>query len=144
VRRRPRVGRARAEGGAFYSANLLLQALLVAKRDLKLSCVLKRLRGCEVLMLGDLGHAQQSREEMEVLFTLLAEKYERGNVLLTGNLAFSGWEQTFKDPTMTAASIDRLVHHCLILELNAPRCRVAQARTAKQSRTSQGEDVRAG
>src|SRR3954469_23345011 len=83
---------------AFFSANLLVQELLVAKRDLKLSRVLKRLSGHEVVVLDDLGYVQQSREEMEVLFTLLAERYERGSVMLTINLAFSGWEQIFKDP----------------------------------------------
>jgi len=128
---------------AFTSSNLLVQELLVAKRDLKLSRVLKRLGGYEVLMLDDLGYVQQSREEMEVLFTLLAERYERGSVMLTSNLAFSGWEQIFKDPMTTAAAIDRLVHHCVILELNVPSYRAEQARKAKQSRTAQGEDARA-
>ena len=55
---------------------------------------LKRLASYEVLMVDDLGYVQQSREEMEVLFTLLAERYERGSVLLTSNLAFSGWERS--------------------------------------------------
>jgi DNA replication protein DnaC len=128
---------------AFYSANLLVQELLIAKRDLKLSRVLKRLAGYELLMLDDLGYVQQSREEMEVLFTLLAERYERGSVMLTSNLAFSGWEQIFKDPMTTAAAIDRLVHHCVILELNVPSYRAEQAKKAKQSRASQGDDARA-
>ena len=56
-------------------------------------------------------YVQQSREEMEVLFTLLAERYERGSVLLTSNLPFSKWDGIFKDPMTTAAAIDRLVHH---------------------------------
>ena len=81
---------------AFYSANLLMQELLIAKRDLKLSRVLKRLSGYEALVLDDLGYVQQNREEREVLFTLLAERYERGSVMLTSNLAFSGWEQIFQ------------------------------------------------
>ena len=74
--------------------------------------------GYEVLILDDLGYVQQSREEMEVLFTLLAERYERGSVMLTSNLPFSGWEAIFKDPMTTAAAIDRLVHHSVIVELN--------------------------
>lgn len=127
----------------FCGTNLLVQELLVAKRDLKLSRVLKRLAGFEVLILDDLGYVQQSREEMEVLFTLLAERYERGSVMLTSNLAFSGWEQIFKDAMTTAAAIDRLVHHCVILELNVPSYRAEQARKAKQARASQGEEARA-
>jgi DNA replication protein DnaC len=74
---------------------------------------------------------QQSREEMEVLFTLLAERYERGSVLLTSNLAFSKWDQIFKDAMTTAAAIDRLVHHSVILELNVPSYRVERAKRGK-------------
>ena len=85
--------------------------------------------------MDDLGYVQQSREEMEVLFTLLAERYERGSVLLTSNLPFSGWEAIFKDPMTTAAAIDRLVHHSVILELNLPSYRAEQAKKAKQARS---------
>src|SRR5271168_469870 len=117
----------------FWSTELLVQELLAAKRDLKLSRVLKRLAGYEVLILDDLGYVQQSREEMEVLFVLLAERYERGSVLLTSNLPFSGWESIFKDPMTTAAAIDRLVHHSVIVELNIPSYRAEQARKAKRA-----------
>jgi len=116
----------------FWSTGLLVQELLLAKRDLKLSRVLKRLSCYEVLILDDLGYVQQSREEMEVLFALLAERYERGSVLLTSNLPFSGWESIFKDAMTTAAAIDRLVHHCVIVELNIPSYRAEQAKKAKQ------------
>jgi carbonic anhydrase/acetyltransferase-like protein (isoleucine patch superfamily) len=64
--------------------------------------------------------------------TLLAERYERGSVLISSNLPFSKWEGIFKDPMTTAAAIDRLVHHCVILELNIPSYRVEQAKKAKQ------------
>ena len=82
----------------FATCSLLVQELLVAKRDLKLSRLLKRLAGYEVLLIDDLGYVQQSREEMEVLFTLLAERYERGSVLLTSNLPFSKWESDLQGP----------------------------------------------
>ena len=110
---------------------LLVQELLIAKRDLKLSRVLKRLSQCEVLLIDDIGYVQQSREEMEVLFTLLAERYERGTVMLTSNLPFSKWETIFKDPMTTAAAIDRLVHHSVILELNIASYRLEAAKQAK-------------
>jgi len=116
----------------FTTCNLLVQELLIAKRDLKLSRVLKRLAGFAVLVIDDLGYVQQSREEMEVLFTLLAERYERSSVMLTSNLPFSQWEQIFKDPMTTAAAIDRLVHHSVIIELNLPSYRAEQAKKAKQ------------
>jgi len=115
----------------FSTCSLLVQELLVAKRDLKLSRLLKRLAGFDALIIDDIGYVQQSREEMEVLFTLLAERYERGSVLLTSNLPFSKWEQIFKDPMTTAAAIDRLVHHSVILELNIPSYRLEAAKQAK-------------
>lgn len=118
----------------FSPCSLLVQELLLAKRELKLPRLLKRLAGYDLLVLDDLGYVQQNREEMEVLFTLLAERYERGSVLLTSNLAFSGWENIFKDPMTTAAAIDRLVHHCMILELNIPSYRAEQAKQAKGRR----------
>jgi len=62
--------------------------LLIAKRELRLSRILKRLSAYEVLMIDDLGYVEQNREEMEVLFTLLAERYERGSVVITSNLPF--------------------------------------------------------
>ena len=102
----------------FMPCNLLVQELLIAKRDLKLARVLKQYAKYEALILDDIGYVQQSREEMEVLFTLLADRYERGSVMITSNLAFSKWEQIFKDPMTTAAAIDRLVHHSVILDLN--------------------------
>src|SRR5712691_4980317 len=68
------------------TCSLLVQDLLAAKRDLTLKALLKRLAGWEALVIDDLGYVQQSREEMEVLFTLLAERYERGSVLVTRNL----------------------------------------------------------
>ena len=116
----------------FTTSSLLVQELLVAKRDLKLKKVLKRLAKFEVLLIDDLGYVQQSREEMEVLFTLLADRYERGSVWLTSNLPFSKWEKIFKDPMTTAAAIDRLVHHSVILELNLPSYRLEQAKKAKE------------
>ena len=115
----------------FSSCSLMVQELLIAKRDLKLSRLLKRLAGYDALILDDLGYVQQSREEMEVLFTLLAERYERGSVMLTSNLPFSKWEAIFKDPMTTAAAIDRLVRHSVILELNLPSYRMEQAKKSK-------------
>ena len=120
----------------FSPCSLLVQELLIAKRDLKLSRALKRLSGFDALMIDDIGYVQQSREEMEVLFTLLAERYERGTVMLTSNLPFSKWESIFKDPMTTAAAIDRLVHHSVILELNIPSYRLEQAKKAKADKAS--------
>ena len=102
----------------FRPCSLLVQELLIAKRELELDRILRRLARYDALIIDDIGYVQQSREEMEVLFTLLAERYERGSVMITSNLPFSQWERIFKDPMTTAAAIDRLVHHSVILELN--------------------------
>jgi DNA replication protein DnaC len=112
----------------FISCEMLVQELLIAKRDLKLSRLIKKYSRYEGMVIDDLGYIRQTREEMEVVFTLLAERYERGSVLLTSNLPFSKWEGIFKDPMTTAAAIDRLVHHSIIVELNIPSYRLEQAR----------------
>ena len=106
---------------------MLVQELLLAKRELSLPRLLKRLSKYEALIIDDIGYVEQSREEMEVLFVLLAQRYERGSVMLTSNLPFSKWERIFKDPMTTAAAIDRLVHHRVILELNLPSYRLEQS-----------------
>ncbi len=119
----------------FTSSSLLVQKLLGAKRDLDLARMLKKLSRYEAVIIDDIGYIQQSREEMEIFFTFLAKRYERGSVMLTSNLAFSKWERIFKDPMTTAAAIDRLVHHSVILELNLPSYRLKEA----EGKNSSGE-----
>jgi len=94
----------------------LVQELLAAKRDLKLIRALRTLDFFELLILDDIGYVQQGPDEVDVLFTLMAERYERRSMLLTSNLVFSEWNRIFKDPMTTAAAIDRVVHHSVILE----------------------------
>jgi DNA replication protein DnaC len=109
----------------FRPAYQLVQELLAAKRDLTLPRQLRRLDAAELLILDDIGYVKQSAEEAEVLFTLIAQRYERRSVMITSNLVFSEWERIFKEPMATAAAIDRLVHHSAILEFNAPSYRTA-------------------
>jgi DNA replication protein DnaC len=118
----------------FAPAFQIVQRLLAAKRDLRLSQELRKLDRFEALILDDIGYVQQNREEMEVLFTLLAERYERRSVLITSNLVFSKWDQIFKDTMTTAAAVDRVVHHSVILELTIDSYR---ARAAKESARGQ-------
>lgn len=115
----------------FLKCNLLVEEMLRAKKDLKLDKLLKKLSKFEALVIDDIGYVQQSRDEMEVLFTLLSHRYERGSVMITSNLRFSQWEKIFKDPMTTAAAIDRLVHHSVILEMNVPSFRMEQAKKKK-------------
>ena len=111
----------------FTATYALVQRLLAAKRDLHLEKELAILDGYDVVVCDDLGYVQQNRDEMEVLFTFLAERYERRSVIITSNLVFSEWDRIFKDPMTTAAAIDRIVHHCVILEMTGPSIRVDQA-----------------
>ena len=112
----------------FVPAYLLVQRLLVAKRELLLDRALKRLDRFEAVLIDDIGYVQQDREEMEVLFTFLSARYERRSVMITSNLVFSQWEKIFKDPMTTACAIDRLVHHASILELTGPSYRAEAAK----------------
>jgi len=112
----------------FTPCSLIVQDLLVAKRELILPKMLKKLANYNALIIDDIGYVQQSREEMEVLFTLLAYCYERSSIMLTSNLPFSQWEKIFKDPMTTAAAIDRLAHHSVILELNLDSYRLQKAK----------------
>jgi DNA replication protein DnaC len=122
----------------FTSTSRMMEMLLQAKRDLRLDRALKRLRLYEALVLDDIGYVQHDREEMEVLFALLADRYERGSIVLTSNLPFSKWETIFKDPMTTAAAIDRLVHHSIILELNVRSYRLEAAEQARAAREEAG------
>ena len=118
----------------FSSCALLLQDLLLAKKDLRLPRFLKKLSRFDAIIIDDIGYVQQEKEEMEVLFTLLAERYEQGSVLITSNLPFSKWGNIFKDSMMIAVAIDRIIHHSVILEFNifSYRMDIAQKRKTKE------------
>lgn len=116
----------------FTPTYKLVDSLLRAKRDYDLERELKRLDRFQVVILDDLGYVQQSREEMEVLFTFLAERYERRSVVITSNLVFSQWDQIFKDPLTTAAAIDRVVHHSRIIEFGPEMTSVRAEEAARR------------
>ena len=119
----------------FTATYALVQRLLAAKRDLRLEKELAILDGYDAVVCDDLGYIQQDRDEMEVLFTFLAERYERRSVIITSNLVFSEWDRIFKDPMTTAAAVDRLVHHSVILEMTGGSIRIEQAQS---DRAAQG------
>jgi DNA replication protein DnaC len=125
----------------FTSAVLLVQRLLIAKKELQLEPELKRLDRFDAVIVDDIGYIQQDREEMEVLFTFLAERYERRSVVITSNLVFSQWDRIFKDPMTTAAAIDRVVHHSVIIEMNGPsvRSEAAAQREEAERKTRKSE-----
>jgi DNA replication protein DnaC len=117
----------------FVATFAIVQRLLTAKRDLRLERELAALDAFDAVILDDIGYVQQSREEMEVLFTFLAERYERRSVIITSNVVFSEWDRIFKDPMTTAAAIDRIVHHATILEMTGPSHRTEAAKKNGES-----------
>ncbi len=124
------VGHALIEQGhtvLFMPTYSLVQELLAAKRNLDLPRALRKLDHFEVVILDDVGYIQQSPEEAEILFTLLAERYERRSVVITSNLIFAQWDRIFRDQMATAAAIDRLVHHSVLLEFDVASFRTEQA-----------------
>lgn len=123
----------------FLQSYKLIQRLLEAKQELRLEVELAKLQRYDVIILDDLGYIRQSREEMEVLFTFFAERYERGSVMISSNLVFSKWDQIFQDPMTAMAAVDRLVHHSVILEFSGQSLRTTKTRQAKSSETTTAE-----
>ena len=124
----------------FVPAFKLVQRLLVARRELTLEAELRRLDLFDAVIVDDIGYIQQERDEMEVLFTFLGERYERRSVLITSNLVFSQWDRIFKDTMTTAAAIDRVVHHSTILELTSKKSyRAEQAKKRNDETSNRGK-----
>ena len=134
------LGHALTEAGhsvLFMPTYALVQHLQSAKRDLELPRILRKLDRYELLILDDIGYTRQSAEDAEVLFTLMAERYERRSLMITSNLMFSKWDRIFKNEMTTAAAIDRLVHHSIVLEFDVESYRgdTARKKNAKRSAT---------
>jgi DNA replication protein DnaC len=131
------LGHALVEAGhsvLFTPTYQVVQQLLAARRDLCLPRALRALDVFDAVILDDLGYVQQTTEEAEVLFTLMAERYERRSLIITSNLVFSEWDRIFKTPMATAAAIDRLVHHAAIIEIDRESVRAEEARKRNESR----------
>lgn len=126
----------------FTPAYRLVQRLLLAKKELRLEHELRRLDRFAAVILDDIGYIQQDRDEMEVLFTFLGERYERRSVMISSNLVFSQWDRIFKDPMTTAAAIDRVVHHSTILELTGRSRRGEEAKKRNKALRSSNASKR--
>lgn len=113
----------------YTTTAALVQELMVAKQALALNALIKKLDRYEVLVIDDISYVPYDRQEADVLFVLLADRYEQRSIVITSNLIFSEWNKVFKDEMTTAAAIDRLVHHATILELKVVESyRAAQAK----------------
>jgi|TARA_R110000737_G_scaffold352400_1_gene398253 DNA replication protein DnaC len=101
----------------FYSASALVQQLQEAKQSLKLQDALNKLDKYPALIIDDIGYVKKTEQETNVLFELIAHRYERHSLIITSNQSFEDWDELFTDTTMTVAAIDRLVHHAHIIQL---------------------------
>jgi len=135
---------ARGHSVYFTPTFRLVQELLAAKRDLALPQALRKLDRFELLVLDDIGYVKQGPDEIEVLFTLLAERYERRSILITSNLVFKDWDRIFQNPMTTVAAIDRLVHHSAILEFDVPSYRAEEGQSGVERPTEPGDLSPAG
>ena len=141
------LGHAMVEQGyavLWRSTAQLMQRLLAAKRDLRLPQELAKLDRYACLILDDIGYVQHDQDEMEILFTLLSERYERKTVMISTNLVFSEWTRIFKSPMTTMAAIDRVVHHCVIVDMMAvDSYRAKEATITSQQATTIPPDAEA-
>jgi DNA replication protein DnaC len=103
----------------FTRTTDLVQHLQAARQELKLAAAIEKLDKYHLLVLDDLSYVQKSQAETSVIFELISARYERRSILITANQPFGAWDAIFPDPAMTVAAIDRLVHHSIILEMNA-------------------------
>jgi DNA replication protein DnaC len=122
----------------WTSTATLVQRLLAAKRDLRLPQALAQLDRYAFLVLDDIGYVQHDQDEMEVLFAVLSERYERKSVGISTNLVFSDWVRIFKSPLTTMAAIDRVVHHSVVLDLMPVESYRAQTAVEQQRRQQAG------
>ena len=111
----------------FSTGTALVQRLQKAREALGLEDALKKLDKYELLILDDIGYVKKSDSESQVLFELIAHRYEHGSLLITTNQAFSEWDSIFGDNMMTVAAIDRLVHHADIYQIEGDSYRKKHA-----------------
>lgn len=123
----------------FVSCYALVNELIEARKDRDLQRLIQRHARYDLLILDELGYIPFSREGAELLFQVLAERQEKGSVIITTNLGFADWTQVFGDPTMTAALLDRLTHKAHIVSCQWDSYRLKQSMQGKKQRQNEGE-----
>lgn len=103
----------------YCNTTALVQQLQLAREQLRLEDALHKLDKYPLLILDEFGYVKKSQQETQVLFELIAHRYERASLIITSNQAFADWDQIFPDQMMTVAAVDRLVHHASIIEIGA-------------------------
>ncbi len=102
----------------FRTAAMLINELYEAKKQNRLSFMIKKMKMADLLIIDELGYVSFDLEGAELLFQLLAARYETQSTLVTSNLMFSDWVRIFHDKTLTAALLDRITHRALILNMS--------------------------
>ena len=118
----------------FVRTTDLVQRLQAARRELALESAIAKLDRYDLLILDDFAYVSKDQAETSVLFELIAARYERRSLLITANQPFGEWGRIFPDQAMTLATIDRLVHHATILEMNVESYRRKTALDRKHGR----------
>jgi len=116
----------------FYTAANLSNDLLEAQSQLRLSKLEASLARYDLIILDELGFIPFSKEGAEALFSFCASRYERGSLIVTTNLEFARWKEIFGDEALTGALLDRLTHHCHILEMNGESYRFRESLRRKE------------
>ena len=118
---------------ACVSCYGLVNELIEARKERDLQRLLKRYSHYDLLILDELGYIPFSKEGAELLFQVLAERYEKGSVMITTNLGFADWTRVFGDQTMTAALLDRLTHKAGIINCPWQSYRLKQSLEGRHS-----------
>jgi DNA replication protein DnaC len=116
----------------FVTGCGLANELIEAQSERTLSRVIQRYARCGLLILDELGYVPFSKEGAELLFQVLAQRHERGSVIITTNLGFADWTRVFGDPTLTGALLDRLTHKAHIINCTWESYRLRQTLKAKK------------
>jgi DNA replication protein DnaC len=122
----------------FITCYGLVNELIEARKDRDLQRIIQRYVRYDLLILDELGYIPFSKEGSELLFQVLAERYEKGSVLITTNLGFADWTQVFGDPVMTAALLDRLTHKAHIVSCTWDSYRLKQSLAEKRKMEKMG------
>ena len=118
----------------FVTAAALVHELMEARDERRLLRLQKQMVGYKLLIIDELGFVPLSKTGAELLFELISQRYERGATLITSNLPFDEWTETFGSERLTGALLDRLTHHVNILEMNGESYRLGQSK-ARQTNT---------
>jgi DNA replication protein DnaC len=116
----------------FVTGSELVNELVESRSERALSRLIKRYAQSGLLILDELGYVPFSKEGSQLLFQVMADRYERGSMIVTTNLGFADWTQLFGDPTLTAALLDRLTHNAFIIDCNWDSYRLQESLKKKK------------